>query len=368
MATPRPASRPLRILLVANLYPSAAHPAFGTFVGGREDALRAAGHRVDVAAITDDRAHLGVARKYLRLAIGAVWAALRSRLRRRRYDVVEAHIAFPTGLVAWPAARIAGSPLALFVHGSDVTVLPWSSQRRERAARWLFARADLVVANSRYTADLAELRLGPLRRPVVVASPGIQLPTEHADETGAVRAADHIVFVGRLVPGKGAEVLVDAMGRVLADGPPARLTIVGDGELRPALEERAAPLGAAVGFAGPLPPAAVADLLREATVVAVPATQPEGLGLVALEAMAAGALVVGTAVGGQAETVRDGENGVVVPPDDAAALAAALRHALAIAPTAAGDRLRAAGRATAAAHDRRTAVDATVEAFRELGG
>ena len=368
MATPRPVSRPLRILLVANLYPSAAHPAFGTFVGRRVAALRAAGHRVDVAAITDDRAHRGIARKYLRLFVGATWAALRSRMRRRRYDVVEAHIAFPTGLVAWPAARIAGAALALFVHGSDVTVLPWASPRRERAARWLFARADLVVANSRFTADLAEHRLGPLRRPVLVASPGIELPTDASDRADGVRAADHIVFVGRLVAGKGAEVLLDAMERVVADGPPARLTIVGDGELRPELESRAAPLGDRVRFAGPLPPAAVAELLRDATVVAVPSTRAEGLGLVALEAMAAGALVVGTAVGGQAETVRDGENGLVVPPDDAAALAAALRHALAIAPTDAGDRLRAAGRATAAAHDRRTAVDATVEAFRELGG
>ena len=368
MMTPRPASSSLRILVVANLYPSAAHPAFGTFVGGRVVALRAAGHRVDVAAITDDRAHLGVARKYFRLAARAGWAALRSRLRRRRYDVVEAHIAFPTGLVAWPAARIAGSPLALFVHGSDVTVLPWSSPRRERAARWLFARADLVIANSRFTADIVERHLGPLRRPVVVVSPGIELPTAAPDAASDTRSADHIAFVGRLAPGKGAEVLIDAVERIVAEGASARLTIVGDGELRPALEARAARLGTAVRFAGPLSPAAVADLLRDATVVAVPSTRAEGLGLVALEAMAAGALVVGTAAGGQAETLRDGQNGIVVPTDDAAALAAALRHALTIAQTDAGDRLRAEGRSTAAAHDRVTAVRATVGAFRDLAG
>ena len=58
------------------------------------------------------------------------------------------------------------------------------------------------------------------------------------------------------------------------------------------------------------------DLLRRASVVAVPSTAPEGLSLVALEAMAHGAIVVATACGGLAETMRHGENGFVVPPGD----------------------------------------------------
>lgn len=366
MATSGPATRPLRILVVTNLYPSTAHPAFGTFVGERVAALRRAGERVDVAAITDDRVHRGIARKYLRLGLGALWAAIRHRLRGEHYDIVEAHIAFPTGLLAWPVARIAGAPLVLFAHGSDVARLPWTSSRRERAARWLFRRADLVIANSRFTADIAERRLGPLRRPVPVVSPGIVIEPDRPADAATSRASDHVVYVGRLVPGKGAAVLVEAATRLVDDSVDVRLTLVGDGESRSELEAQATRLGDRVTFRGGLAPSTVRSILASATVVAVPSTQDEGLGLVTLEAMAAGAIVVTTALGGGSETVRDGENAIVVPPGDVDALRAALRSALASAATAEGERLRAGGRATAAAHDIDSAVATTLRAYRDL--
>ncbi|MEO5885858.1 MAG: glycosyltransferase [Candidatus Limnocylindrales bacterium] len=357
---------PLRILVVANLYPSVAHPAFGTFVGARVDALRRDGQRVSVAAITDDRVHQRIGVKYLRLVLRATGAALRARIARRPYQIVEAHIAFPTGLVAWPAARLGGGRLVLFCHGSDVTTLPWRSPARAALARWLFARADLVIANSRFTADIAEGRLGPLRRPAEVVSPGVAVPPAGPLPDLATRPVDHVVFVGRLAPGKGAEVLVEAMQRLQEAKVPARLTIVGDGPLRPSLEAQAANLGASVRFAGAVAPSQVAALLRAATVVAVPSTDDEGLGLVALEAMAQGALVVATAAGGLAETVRDGENGRVVAVQDPGALADALRQLLADATTPAGDRLRSGGRATATSHDLGRSVQATVTRFRAL--
>jgi glycosyltransferase involved in cell wall biosynthesis len=356
----------LRILIVTNLYPSVAHPAFGTFVGARVAALRAIGWSVDVAAILDDRAHQRVARKYLGLVAKAAQAAVRARFRRRRYDIVEAHIAFPTGFVAWLAQVLGGGRLVLYCHGSDVLRLPWASASRAAAARWLFRGADLVVANSRYVAETAEQRLGPLRRPAAVISPGIDLKT--AGTSASVdREPGSILFVGRLVPGKGIEVLVEALLTVLA-GTPVHLTIVGDGPMRTALEQRAIHVGIAneVTFAGFLPPSDLEDLYRKTAVVVVPSIEAEGLNLVALEAMASGAIVVATTVGGLAETMRDGLNGIVVEPGDQNSLTAGLHRALAIAGAPEGDQLRAAARATAAAHDRETATAETVRRYREL--
>ena len=116
-----------RILVVTNLYPTRSHPAFGTFVGARVRALRRAGATVTVAAITDPTPHRNVARKYLRLALIGARSGLSARLQGQPFDVVEAHIAFPTGMVAWPIAALGGSRLSLFCHGSDVIVLPWRS-------------------------------------------------------------------------------------------------------------------------------------------------------------------------------------------------------------------------------------------------
>jgi glycosyltransferase involved in cell wall biosynthesis len=364
----RPRRAP-RILVVTNLYPTRAHPAFGTFVGARVGAMRRAGATVAVAAITDPSLHRNVARKYLRLALTGARTALSARLRRRPFDVVETHIAFPTGLVAWPIAELGGARLALFCHGSDVVVLPWLSPRRAALARRLFRRADLVFANSRYTADVADARLGQLRRPITVVSPGIQLGDEAtAGAPRPDRDPEHILFVGRLVPGKGAEILLDAFKAVLERRPAARLTVVGDGAERARLEARAGELGASVDLRGSLAHRDVVDLLQRTSVVAVPSTAPEGLSLVALEAMAHGAIVVATACGGLAETMRHGENGFVVPSGDPGALADALDLALTTAAGPAGEPIRAAGRSTAAAHDLDTVVAASLDRYAELIG
>jgi glycosyltransferase involved in cell wall biosynthesis len=358
--------RPLHILVVTNLYPSPAHPAFGTFVGAHVAALRAFGMSVDVVAILDDRAHQRVVRKYVGLVAKATRAALRARSRGRRYDIVEAHIAFPTGFVAWLARVLGGDRLVLFCHGSDVLRLPWASAVRETAARWLLHRADLVVANSRYVAATAEQRLGPLRRPAAVISPGISLQGAGTSVTPD-REPGSILFVGRLVKGKGIDVLVDAMATVQTSTP-VHLTIVGDGPLRADLEglARHVRIADAVTFAGFLPPSDVHDLYRRTAVVVVPSVEAEGLNLVVLEAMANGAIVVATTVGGLAETMRDGVNGIVVEPGDPVSLTAGLDRALAVAGAPEGDRMRAAATATAVAHDRQTAIAETVRRYREL--
>lgn len=363
--------RPPRILVVTNLYPTRAHPAFGTFVGARVGAMRRAGATVAVAAITDPSPHRNVARKYLRLALVGARTALSARLHGRRFDIVETHIAFPTGLVGWPIATLGGSRLALFCHGSDVVVLPWQSRRRQTLARRLFARADLVVANSRYTAGVVEQRLGPLRRPVMVVSPGVVLAGAAQEDQAVERDTEHILFVGRLVPGKGADVLLDAFAALLARRPASRLTIVGDGIEHAALEARARDISPQIEFRGSLAHETVAVLYGRASVVAVPSTRPEGLSLVALEAMAHGAIVVATACGGLAGTMRHGQNGLVVPPDDPDALAEALDVALTIAAGSIGtaaETMRAAGRATAAAHELETVVTASLDEYAELIG
>ena len=365
-ASPPRAGRVPRILVVTNLYPTPRHPAFGTFVGARVAAMRRAGATVAVAAITDPSLHRNVARKYVRLAMSAGWTALSARLRGRPYDVVETHIAFPTGLVAWPIATLGGARLSLFCHGSDVIRLPWLSRMRARLARRLFLRADLVLANSQYTAEVASRRLGPLRRPVVVVSPGIDLRGAASSDPPPGREPDHVLFVGRLVPGKGAEVLATAFRALVARRPTARLTIVGDGPARASLEASARDLRGSVDFRGALAHESVTDLLRRASVVAVPSTEPEGLSLVALEAMAHGAIVVATASGGLAETMRHGENGFVVPPGDVDALAATLDEALTTAAAPTGEQVRVAGRATAAGHDIDLAVAASLDLYAVL--
>ncbi|MFN0091975.1 MAG: glycosyltransferase [Acidimicrobiales bacterium] len=130
-----------------------------------------------------------------------------------------------------------------------------------------------------------------------------------------------VVFVGRLSPEKGIDVLIRAVGLA----PRLRLRIAGDGPDRAALERLAGEVAPGrVEFLGLLPRAEVDALVQGARTAALPARWHENMPLSVIEAMAAGVPQVVTGLGGLPELVTDGVEGLVAPVDDPAALAAAL--------------------------------------------
>ena len=327
----------------------------------RVEALRALGADVRVVANRDPAVHQRVTAKYASLAMSAGLAAAGAWLRGPHLDIVEAHIAYPTGIIARPAARLVDAPLVLFAHGADVLAVPTRSTRHARLAASTYGAASLIVANSRFLASEIGQRYAGVADRVRVLSPGIELQ-QFTHDAGASRAG--VLFVGRLVPDKGVDVLIRAMAILGAGRGPYeravdRLTVLGDGPERASLAALAGTLQVDLDLRGDVGRAAVADAMRRAAVVAVPSVYREPLGLVAIEAMASGAIVVASATGGLVETVTDGVTGLAVPPGDVDALAAAIGRAadLATDPTA-GPVMRAAGRAMAVTHDvRRSAAD-----------
>lgn len=324
----------MRILIVTNLYPDARQPAFGTFVAEHAEALRRAGAEVEAVAITGILVHRAVLRKYTSLTLRTLLAAVVARIRRRRPLIVEAHVAYPTALLGWAAARIVGARLVVYSHGSDVTGdgadgiarLVGRSSFHRRLARRVFRAADLLIANSEFIEAqlISRFHVDPKR--ALVVSPGINYRL--FSTAGSPGSRGGILFVGRLARGKGVHELVQAVGQLDGD---TDLRFVGDGPERAALEFATRSAGIRAEFHGALPPAEVARLMGQAAVVAMPSVYPEALGLVALEAMAAGALVVASSAGGIGESVIDGKTGWSVPPGDVDALASALREAMVMA-------------------------------------
>jgi glycosyltransferase involved in cell wall biosynthesis len=357
----------LQILIIANLYPDVRQPTFGTFVAEHASGLRRVGAEVEVVAITGVAVSRAFARKYLWLAARAIGHALRARIRRRLPDVVEAHVAYPTALLAWLVARMLGAPLVIYCHGSDVTGVAARSRLHHALATWVFVRAEVVVANSSFMRELlvTRYRVPPSR--VAVLPPGVDL--RRFAGTSEPRRLDEVLYVGWLSRAKGVFELVEAVSRLRESH--IGLRIAGGGPERAALEEAARVAGIRAEFLGAVAPTVVARLMAEAAVVAVPSIGPEGLGLVALEAMAAGALVVAAASGGLAESVIDGETGWLVPPGDVEALIGALRDALATANGAAPSRLVALRRRAldkAGEHDIDAIARRTLAIYASLNG
>ena len=136
-------------------------------------------------------------------------------------------------------------------------------------------------------------------------------------------------FLGTLKPWHGVDVLVDAFARLRYTVPEARLLVVGDGPERETLEAGLAAHGAAAAarLTGSVPPGAVPELLAGMDVAVAPYPPQAAFyfsPLKVVEAMAAGLPVVASRVGQIQELVADGRTGTLVPPGDAAALAAAL--------------------------------------------
>ncbi len=299
----------MRILLLSQMYPSAAAPDFGVFVQGLERELVERGHAIERVVI--DRRGGGKLR-HARLALRAIRAA-----RRFRPDIVYAHFLFPTGLAGVLAARAAGAPLVVTAHGQDVANLTRYPFVR-RPTRLVVNRAATVIAVSEWLRGELEQGAPAARGKTEVVNCGVDLQRFSPLARGSGRRPAFLC-VGSLIERKNVVRLANAFAR-LGEG---TLTFVGDGPLRLQLEGRAG-----VTVTGYVPNADVPGFLAEADVLCQPSLV-EPFGQATLEALACARTVVATRVGGPPEFVPS-EAGVLVDPADEAELAQALRAAAAL--------------------------------------
>jgi rhamnosyl/mannosyltransferase len=274
--------------------------------------------------------------------------AFAAHLRRADADVMIVHEPNPWALLSLLFAR-PRIPFAIWFH-SDV-IRPRLQYRLFYAplARSPYGRAKRFVVSSPALAE-ASPALRPYRDRIRVIPFGIDAEAwQQCGPAVARRAAQLrdaagrpiVLFVGRLVPYKGVDVLIDAAGPL-----PVHLMIVGDGPMAAAWKRAAAARHQArIEFTGSLPDDEVKAWMHAADVLVLPSITPaEAFGVVQLEAMASGTPVVSTRVASGVPWVnRDEETGLVVPPGDAAALRRALERLLNDAPLRA--RLGAAGTA-----------------------
>jgi glycosyltransferase involved in cell wall biosynthesis len=295
----------------------------------------------------------------------ALWQ-LRRAIRRMGPDIVHTHSS-KAGFLGRLAARAAGVPHIVHTpHGhifegyfSSVTTRTFTLLER-LAARW----TDRIITLSDSEAqDHLGLRIGRPGQFVTIPS-GVDLDTVGAaSPVSLVPGRPVIGAVARLVPVKGLQHLIDAAPEILRRCPDVRFLLVGDGEMRPALQAQAEALGLSdrivfTGFRENIP-----ALIAGMDVLVLPSIN-EGMGRVLVMAMALGKPIVATRVGGVAELLGDGEAGLLVPPRDPAALAEATTALLQDATRASA--LAEAGRRRAPRYSAEAMLEALAKVYREV--
>jgi len=302
-------------------------------------------YRVDAPGPTEDMSRMGLPDNFF-MNCWRTNINLENRgnelFKQGGFDLIHAH----DWLVSFSAVALKNtnhSPLISTIHATELGrnrgQLHEAMQHDiHNAEWWLTYESWRVITTTRFMAQeiVSNFQL-PANKLDIIAN-GID-PTRFEQLAGrdltafrATLAAPNepiIFFVGRLVPEKGAQVLIEAAPLILQEVPNARFVIAGTGGYRKAIEQRAQELGVAerVNFLGFISDEDRDKLYKVGSVAVFPSLY-EPFGIVALEAMAANTPVVVSDTGGLSEVVQLHETGIKVYPDDPASLAWGITHTL----------------------------------------
>jgi teichuronic acid biosynthesis glycosyltransferase TuaC len=339
--------RLIHVLTLTPFYPSEDDDGAGCFVSEPLDALAAVGVENTVFALQPFyrgkiRARSATARwfRYFSwpgsaglpasgaFAFARIVGRVRELQRAHRIDLIHAHAPLPSGHAAMLLSAELGIPYVVSVHGLDVFS---TGQAGGRAAEWsrrlsqrVYASSKRVICVSEHVREQVLEGMGRGRCRTSVVYNGVD-PELFSPGTNPASQDPVILSVGNLIPIKGHDLLIRAVGSLVSEFPRLSLEIIGDGPERDSLRALAQELQILdrVHFQGRQSRRQVADAMRGCTVFALP-SRYEGLGCVYLEAMSVGKPVIGCRGQGIAEIIRHGSNGFLVGPGNEKELMLAL--------------------------------------------
>lgn len=319
----------LRVLMLANMYPSAEEPGYGSFIQRQERVLTER-YGVDIKLVVTARRGGGSSNlaKYFSLLRQTVSATLAGG-----YDLVHAHYLMPVAAFALIPAALRRKPLVITAHGTDIfsgTSWPW----RPLIARALRSACRTIVV-SEFLAEHLARNYGIDQVPgreFVIANMGVNTERFTPGNAHALKRAAgipegtaHLLFVGNFVEQKGVVDLARALVELDARGVAFQATLLGHGPEMAEVQRIVEPLGRSVEFKSVVSHEALVDVFRSADLFVLPSRR-EGVGLlVCLESLACGVPVIAGRAGGLPEIVHDGVNGLLVEPERPAALADAIQ-------------------------------------------
>lgn len=310
----------MKVLMISNMVPSRRFPSYGIFVKNSAENLALHGFDVDLVGT---RKQLNPALKiweYIRFSYLVLW-----KLYSNQYDIVYAHYILHTLI---PLRMFFGKKtfkMVLNAHGGDV--LDFKQHMVYRFVRPIYALADLIVTPSEYYKRVIQEREPYIHQDRIFVSASGGVDTDIFSYSEPNSEALNLLFVSRIIPGKGWRTYLSALDILAEQGVSFSSRIVGDGEelselLRTVAGKSWANKNECMGG---LPQQQIKESYTWCSVFVFPTERrAESLGLVALEAMSCGRPVIGSNMAGLRDYIEHDVNGFFFPPGDSQALAKAI--------------------------------------------
>lgn len=250
------------------------------------------------------------------------------RLRRAKVDHIHAHFATHPATCAGIASKITGIPFSFTAHAYDIYGV--APKLRNDTLPWKIQHATQVFVVSKYGEELLCQRFPHAADRIHTVYVGIPIDF-FSEEPLPPDDKIRLLCAAQFGEKKGIDTLLEACVLLKDQGLLFELRVYGDGPLRPMIEDQILRTGLAdqVSLGGPIPQEEVARQMKRCHVFVMPCRQTQagdmdGIPTVFMEAMATGRPVISCPISGIPELVRDGKTGLLVPPDNPSALAAAI--------------------------------------------
>jgi len=316
----------MKILVLSNMYPSKESKTYGIFVKNQVEALKERGHDVSVIAITSiKKGKWATLKKYLFFYFKQ-WLNILTT--GKDYDVIHVHYVFPTGLFVPLFKKITKAKIVVTAHGGDIDQMIHTHDfSRGRTEKILHIADHIIAVGERLKTDMIHHFKIPENK-IQVSSMGVNLSVFHPVDKDEARHTVNmpanqkaLVFVGNIIKKKGVLELLCA----LSDQPSIHLYLIGetkDKRFYEDIKQQYLDQSAHFHYVGPVDQTELKYWFSAADAFVLP-SHIEGLGLVAVEAMACQTPVIASDVGGLHYLLQD-NTGILVTPEDSDALKEAI--------------------------------------------
>ncbi|MBL4941103.1 MAG: glycosyltransferase family 4 protein [Colwellia sp.] len=295
----------MKVLVVANMYPTKQNPSSGVFIKKVTEKLsNSAEFDVYLWKLLGGNKHLAYMHFYLLFIIKLVIV---------RPDIVYCHFISHTGILGYLAKKVFGSKLVLNAHGSDIMNSIKKGNRLFKLNQYLLSHADLVVVPSQFLKNIIHSHFS-IEHSKLFVSPSGGVVLSQKEKNNKITTMLKLGFVGRLIPMKGIDTITSA----LKNSNNIELQIAGGGDYSYIFNELKD--NVKLTYYGEIPQHELENLYNEIDLLLFPTKFEESLGLTPLEAMAHFVPVIACDMGAVSEYIHHEKTGYLIPKDNAVQL------------------------------------------------